>query len=377
MSRLTKIELINFMSLPHAVLEFDQSGIVSPVGYNDSGKSAITRALAVLWFDEYSQLQSKFITDGQDSFVIRNYFDDDVMIQRVKYSSGANFWQMSQGQKIIYSNQLPNGTFAACRGVPEAIQQYLGVAKDDATGEILNVRRNTDKLFLVKTTGGENYQILNNLCQGERLAYAVSELNTDVNSKNRDLASKSSRLLGKKETLAQMQVFDEKTEAYLLKNAGELQSKSAVLEKLVNLAQFYNNFAGKRVAAPIDTIDLDRLQALARLETLSQHLNDKTIEGIPEIDVSRYEILTKISEIAKVLNQKVCPAAPIVDEARYSALAAIAKLNNIIDSAEQARASLESKYTTMKEELTQIAKDNDWRICPNCGEIVSEGKEIG
>ncbi len=365
------------MSLPHAVLEFDSTGIISPVGYNDSGKSAITRAMAVLWYDEYAQLQSKFITDGQDSFVIRNYFDDDVMIQRVKYATGASFWQMSQGKQIIYTNQLPNGSFAACKGVPEAIQQYLGVAKDDATGEVLNVRRNTDKLLLIKTTGGENYQIFNNLCQGERLAYAVSTLNADVNAKNRELASKSSRLLGKKETLAQMQVFDEKTEAFLLKQAKEIQTKVAVLEKLVALTGFYNNFAGKSVIDSIDTVDLERVSILSRIEDLSKSLHSKVIEPISEVDLTRYNKLMAISALTDSFNQEVCAAAPIVELDRVERLQLIESSLNAINDMIAAQKARVDEYTKMKEELTQIAKDNDWRICPNCGEIVSEGKEIG
>lgn len=50
MSKILGLELENFMSIKEAKLVFDETNIINLKGYNDSGKSAITRALDVLMF---------------------------------------------------------------------------------------------------------------------------------------------------------------------------------------------------------------------------------------------------------------------------------------------------------------------------------------
>ncbi|RKW48284.1 MAG: hypothetical protein D8B41_00145, partial [Porphyromonas sp.] len=56
-SKIVSIELENFMAIKNAILTFDESNIINLKGYNDSGKSAITRALDVLFFNSYKNAQ--------------------------------------------------------------------------------------------------------------------------------------------------------------------------------------------------------------------------------------------------------------------------------------------------------------------------------
>ena len=402
MSRLVKIELRNFMSLPSAVLEFDSSGIISPVGYNDSGKSAITRAMEVLWFDSYPTMQAKFITDGEEYFSISNYFDDGVVVTRSKYNTGASHWVMKQGDMIIYDNQLANGAFASSKGVPEAISKYLGVVKDDATGELLNIRRNTNKLMLVATTGGENYKILNNLCQGERLAFASAKLNEDVNKSNRELTSKQSRLVGKKESLAQMNVFDEQTEVALLDSSKKLGEMTKRLSSLVTLCDKYNGFAGKRVISDIPVVDTTRVEAISKLEQVYkasrghtipevplvdtsrlaalgtiksayEASRGKVISQIPAVDASRLEALLKLKSVADKCHGSVIPTIPVIDVTRLSKLADLALALRGITAQSKDLDTKRAEYTAKRNELARVAEENQWQICKNCGEVVAFG----
>lgn len=371
MSRLLSIELENFMSLPHAKFDFDTSGIISPVGYNDSGKSALRRALEILWFDKYSQTQAKMITDGRDSFTITNTFDDGVLIQRTKYSSGAGRWLMTRNSQVVFDNKLPNGSLAATKGVPDAIAQYLGVVRDEPTGEILNIRRNTNKLLPITTTGGENYQIFNNLCRGERIAYAVKTLNSDVNAKNRELAANSSRLIGKQEALASMQVFDEQTEAELLKTANDLKSKTAKLASLLAIAQRYNIFADKAVIAPIQMTDTSRLEVLYAIKQAYINSQKETIQPISIIDTSRYAKLLSMQQLLSAMQGTVISQIPVIDLSRYSKLRELSGIATKLSAQEQELASLQNTYKTFRDELTQTARLNNWRICKHCGNIVT------
>ena len=371
MSKLVKITLENFMSLPYAEFEFDQQGIISPVGYNDSGKSALRRALEILWFDKYSQTQAKMITDGQTSFTITNIFDDGVVISRSKYASGATHWLMTQNNTPIFDNQLANGSFAATKGVPDAISAYLGVVCDTATGEILNIRRNTNKLLPITTTGGENYQIFNNLCRGERIAYAVKALNNDVNAKNRELSANSSRLIGKQEALASMQVFDEATEQALLKSANELSKKTNRLSDLIAIAQRYNIFAGQEVIDPIPTVDTARLEALYAINKAYTESTKRVIPDIPIVDTARRQLLQSIYTAFKNSQVKIIPDLPVISTDRYTALCELSAMLDIITKAEAEVQKMTDDYNATKAELKAEADRNNWRICKNCGNIVT------
>ena len=367
MSRLTQIELINFMSLPHAVLEFDEQGIISPVGYNDSGKSAVTRSLEVLWFDAYPQAQVKFITDGQPSFVIKNYFDDGVLIQHTKYANGQSYWLMQQGDKVIYTNKLPSGTYAATKGVPDAISSYLGVIQDVATGEVLNVRRNTDKLLLVATTGGENYKIFNNICQGDRLAYAVGEVNKDLNTGNRELSSDMSRLQGKKEVLSKMTVFSEETEKYITKLSTELNQKADRLFKLATMAQTFEAYSGKKVISSLPLVNLTQLRVLQSIRTCYQAQSGRVIDQIPLVDVSKFRKLTQIKSQLSSLGIKIAPEVPIVDINRLKRLQRLVELNGELTKAQAKLDEDKAKYQQEVDTLHELAVQNHFKVCPHCG----------
>lgn len=374
MSKLLKIELINFMSLPNAVLEFDERGIISPVGYNDSGKSAITRALEVLWYDAYSTVQSKFITDGTASFTIRNYFSDDVVISRTKYTNGASHWEMRKANQVIYTNKLSNGTFAAAKGVPEAIRLYLNVFEDDATGEILNIRRNTNKLLGIQTTGGENYKIFNNLCQGERLATSVALANKDVNELNRSLTAKSARLLGMKDSLNELSVFDLETEKELYKLSAELKAVSDKLNMLISIVKQFNNFADKTVMAPIPNSDsiVTKLENLNKIAETYAKTQVEIAIPIPIADLEKLTMLVQLADLSKTTNAQVIDKIPTTNLHKLSMLDELKTYLDRITSTEASIALNKSALQSKQNELRTIAVQNNWRVCSNCGNIVTQ-----
>ena len=150
-SKIVSLKIENFMSIKNGLIEFDESNIISLCGYNDSGKSAITRLMEVMLYNAYSTDQVKFITDGEDYWLGELTFSDGVVYTRRKYADGKSLWELTKGDKVLFSNKLPNGTYAAMGDTPEVIERYLGVIQDELTGEELNVRRNTDKLFLTST----------------------------------------------------------------------------------------------------------------------------------------------------------------------------------------------------------------------------------
>mgnify|MGYP003093532149 CR=1 FL=1 len=77
-SKITSVEIKNFMGYESGKIQFDESGVINIKGYNDSGKSAMLTACAVAMMDAYKQKQAKFIRFGEDYFGIVVSFDDGV-----------------------------------------------------------------------------------------------------------------------------------------------------------------------------------------------------------------------------------------------------------------------------------------------------------
>ena len=377
MSKLVKIRLENFMSLPLAEFEFDGCNIISPCGYNDSGKSAVTRALEVLWYDSYSQMQAKFITDGKNYFKISNFFDDNIEISRTKFLNGSSLWLLAQhigsDVKVLYTNQLANGTYAACRGVPEPIQAYLQIYQDEVTGEELNVRRNTNKLLLVATTGGENYKFINALAQGEKLACATGKLNEDVNAKNRAVYAISSQLTAQRDVLGKLKVFEQSKEQAILEAHNKLTRGTARLAAIISIAEKLNACRERVPKALIKPVDISRLEKLSQIKNHQALMQRKTRPVIKLLDTDKLMRLYKLSELRKTGNIKIKPVISSIPEIKISQIEKLQDIRAIRDKLDTSniQASI-SELNALKSELKSQAEANNWHICPQCGYIISE-----
>ena len=102
-SKIISLKIENFMSIKNGLIEFDDSNIISLCGYNDSGKSAITRLMEVMLYNAYSTDQVKFITDGEDYWLGELTFSDGVVYTRRKYADGKSLWELTKGVKILLS----------------------------------------------------------------------------------------------------------------------------------------------------------------------------------------------------------------------------------------------------------------------------------
>jgi len=172
-------EVWNFMSIKHARVDFDENNIVNLKGYNDSGKSALLRALDVLLFDIKPNQQVNFIMDGEEYFRIVCYFADGVTILRDKYFNGQSLYEMYKGSDLLYSTK--NGkVLTKVQGVPDPIKSYLGLVYYDDV--IVNSRSCFEKQLGVQSTGSENYKMFNTTLRSEEIYVASNTLNNDKNA---------------------------------------------------------------------------------------------------------------------------------------------------------------------------------------------------
>ena len=98
-SKIVSLKIENFMSIKEAFIEFDDSNVISLCGYNDSGKSAITRLMEVMLYNSYTTDQVRFITDEEEYWLGELTFDDGVVYTRTKYSDGKSLWELKKNGK--------------------------------------------------------------------------------------------------------------------------------------------------------------------------------------------------------------------------------------------------------------------------------------
>ena len=136
-----RIELINFMSHPHTVLELDQ-GLTVLVGENNTGKSAIVNALQVL------------CTNAQGDYMVRHGEKESLV--RVQTSEGHTLEWKRKGRTVSYT---VNGREVHRLGgsVPEDLHGLLRLPRVETEAESFDIHfgEQKDPIFLLNTSPGK------------------------------------------------------------------------------------------------------------------------------------------------------------------------------------------------------------------------------
>lgn len=367
-SRLTALELENFMSIEKARLEFDETGILNLCGYNDSGKSAITRALEVVFYNAYSNDQVNFIQDGKSHFGIGLEFSDGVEINRYKYIDGKSVWEMYKNGNVVFSNRLEDG-IAALSDIPDVIRKYLGVIEDEITGEKLNVRRNTDRLFLINTTGGDNYKIINTVLRADILAESVNRLNKDRNTLQSELAALSTSSQTLKNELTHLVVLGDDLVAQVKENAENLADTKKRFEYLYSIQSQKAILDAFVVYDELPLIDTDQFRDIENLLELRKALDIPIYDACPLIDVSRLQLLEEIIQLRKSLDVDIPPALPTIDVSRFNEIMEIGRLYNSYLETTNSLNQVSAEYEQVRGELESLSNQYGFKICKNCGAV--------
>lgn len=370
LSKVVAIELENFMSIGSARLEFDATGILNITGYNDSGKSAITRALEVLFYDAYSNDQVNFIRDGQPHFGIGLEFDDGVSINKFKYAGGPSVWEMYKEGQLVYTNRLSDG-IASLQGIPDPIVAYLGVVQDDFTGEQLNVRRNTDKLFLIHTTGGDNYKIINSLLRCDVLAESVKRMNEDRNRLQAEVTNKATVSLTLKAELNDLVVLDEAGVALVTQGVGNLRLIKQQTEFLISITSLQRQIADILVYEELPSADSSRLRAISELLTLKSSADLPLYPEAPPIDLERLKVLSVVLESRQALQRPVPDDCGLLNTQQVKDIKAVGEAYNHWWGVQSQLTAADKEYQELHEQLHALSKQFGYKVCKNCGSLVS------
>ncbi len=369
-SKIIALEVTNFMSIKSARIEFDESNIVNLCGYNDSGKSAITRLLEVMFYNAYSQDQTKFITDGEEFWKGSLHFSDGVIIDRYKYLDGKSMYEMYKDSQLLFTNRLDNGNLAAMPENPEIISKYLGVIQDEFTEEKLNVRRNTDKLFLINTTGGDNYKILNSVLQSDILAEASRQLNEDKNKLNSEVNNlkTTQEVLG--DQINDIDVAPEEIINDTKEQIEKLTEQATQLARLTGISETRSQLNSIVVYDEVEQIDLEAIKALQGIIALRGILSTPIYNELESVETKRLESLKNIAELKKSLFIPMYDELESVDINRYNKVKDIGSLYNEYYTANTNLSNIELELEKTKKELASLSAQYNLKVCNNCGSIV-------
>lgn len=378
-SRLVSWEVYNFMAYTHAVCEFDEKGIVTIKGYNDSGKSAMLQALNVLMFNIKPTQQVGFIKDECDYFRVVAHFDDGVTILRDKYINGQSLYEMYKDNEVIFSTKQGKA-LTRVSGVPEPIQQYLGLISHDGT--CLNSRSCIEKQLLVQTTGSENYKLLNVILKSEELAVATQMLNDDKNKVLQDINSTESKLESAKELAGVGTSLTEDLITHLERMDKNCDDFDEMLSVLVTIDNTAKNIQSIVITPELDAVDCGQIDSLISIKNLISNLsNIPNLPELPSISSSDLDLLNSIQSIlAELSTIPDIPALGTVETSEIDALSKILDIFNSLNTLNNEVVTVDNRLYELEEEMkicvSQLEQLGKTVIkCPNCGTIYDE--ELG
>lgn len=401
-ARLQWWEVYNFMSIAHGKCEFDESGIINLKGYNDSGKSAMLRALDVLFYNIRPNSQINFIKDDTDYFRIVAHFEDGVTIFRDKYINGQSLYEMYKDDELIYTTKV-NGVLSKVSEVPEPIKVYLGLLMHD--GMMLNSRSCFEKQFLVQTSGSENYKMLNSVLKSEELATAAELINNDKNKLASDISSLDAQLTSyktlyedgryitggmvdyleehnkdidhlteKQSSLSQMKYYDENLKEIVVYD--EVQSISPEhLSFLLKIRSLVSEVGSIVIPDKVEEVNTKGIAELQAIKGVLDSLGSINIfPKVPELGIDRLTAIASIKSMCSsvpVVQQEV----DIIDASRFSALFSVFVALKELSEYVNVLASIDKELAEVNNELSGLVADKDFHFvkCPDCGRVIEVG----
>lgn len=378
-SKLVSWEVYNFMVYSYAKCEFDDRGIITIKGYNDSGKSTMLQALNVLFFNSHPSMHINYIKDDCEYFRIMAHFDDGVSILRDKYINGQSLYEMYKDGTVIYSTRNGN-TLTRVSKVPDPIEQYLGLISHDGT--CLNSRSCIEKQLLVQTTGSENYKFFNVVLKSEEIAVASQMLNTDKNKLLQDINSTDYQLQTTKTMLGNGTLLTDELISELEradKLLDEYDVKSDCISSALGIA---DEVSAIQIPPDISQIDTERLSILSSIDSIMNEIS--SIPILPEVnqlDSSRLELLTSIMGVSDELSSiPVIPNVQGVSTDRFSSILDLSLMLNSIETLDENTEDIDNKLVALDQEIKGYADQlrelgRTVIRCPNCGTVYDSEME--
>lgn len=374
-SKITNIEVTNFMVYSHAKVSFDEKGIINIKGYNSGGKSTMLKAIAVCLMNMYPKAQTKFIRHGEKYFRIVVNFDDGVSIVRDKYITGQSLYEIYKDNNCIFTTK-EGGKLTKVDGIPKIIEDYLGLCIV-STG-CLNYQVRQDKLWLIETTGSENYNSLNEILKTEEISKANTLLNSDKNEINSGIASTEARLQETKLSLHELNSYTEDLLSALESRELLCKSLTAKYKELKDIVSLVDELNTLSDIPEVSKIDLKRYSSIESITGIGNELDNFVIypelEKIVDKRISDIDVLSSTVKSLKEVG-KVLPELSIIATNKEDSLVEIISILSEIKTNSEELKTIKEGQSKLSSKLDTVVKEAESKgikfvKCDNCGSYI-------
>ena len=306
-SKITSVEVTNFMVYSRAKLVFDETNIVNIKGYNSSGKSTMLKAIGVCLTNMYPKSQTKLIRHGEEYFRIVVNFNDGVSILRDKYANGQSLYEMYKDGVCVFTTK-EGRKLSKVDDVPEIIKAYLGLC--NTSYGCLNYQSRQDKLWLVETTGSENYSTLNEILKSEEISRANALINSDKNALSAEITQIEASVQSVKMERMSAEAYTEELLEALEARERYVQELNRRVRAIRRLSGTISSILEIKVPPVIEKLSYERLGSISDLgRVVTEMKNIRIPPVIPKIEASR---LSGVSGLGSLCSQIVSEKAKII-----------------------------------------------------------------
>ena len=374
-SKITNIEVTNFMVYAHAKISFDKKGIINIKGYNSGGKSTMLKAIAVCLMNMYPKAQTKFIRHGEKYFRIVVNFDDGVTIIRDKYITGQSLYEVYKEGECIFTTKEGN-RLTKVDSIPKIVEDYLGLCIV-STG-CLNYQVRQDKLWLIETTGSENYNSLNEILKTEELSRANALLNSDKNEVNAGIANTEARLQETNLSLHELNSYTDDLLSAL--ESREMLCKGLVskYKELKDIIVLIEELKSSGNIPEVSKIDMNRYSGISNIADTVEEF--KGIISLPECKKVNAKRVTSIDALVSTVNSLKgmglpLPDVGVLDTTKEEGLVGIVSLLSEIKECSVEIKDIKAKQTKVSAKLDKTVKEAEEQgikfvKCDNCGSYI-------
>ena len=318
-SPIKKIYIKNFRNIGEAVIDFEESPIVSLIGENEAGKTSVVKAFSVCALHSTPRDQKDFIRDGTKMFGVAIELEDGTMVKRMKETT-VNMYEVVKPDGTRWTtNKIDSG-------LPLAVQEVMGMIEEPETKEYLQVRTYEDQLLFVVTPASTNYKVMYDALKVDQLTRAIKVGSKEANELKAEINANDNGIYTLTNNLRAIQVHDIEP---LINIRTRLTKELAEVEKL------------EKAASLIENIKLRK----AQLGAISQ-LAESNAAEVSEAEATRINSICRLLENITRLNKSkssISEAAALeqIDMTEHDKLVSIIGKKNKIEAAKKQLGALE------------------------------------
>lgn len=391
-SKIKSLHIKNFRNIEDYTISFEDKDIISLCGNNESGKTSVTKALAVLGLNDFYKSQKDFIRNGTNGFEIELELEDGTKILRKKNENENSYYMLTtEGEEIVVNKLDASGT------IPPQIREVLGLVREDETKEDLQFRTYENRLLFVNTPSSVNYKMMYNALKVENLSKGIKKGNVKIVETKQELGNiemQTSIMQQEKDSIKLLDIDELSNMKVVLKKEIEqiktLQSIDKLQEEIKTLNAELNRLNKIEEIKKLDFAIIEKLEYTCKLKQKIEAL-DKEYKRLKEIETigDTSKIVKEMSQVEKLnylikkeneiktleieLNKfKSVPSEEEI-KAIYNKANIINSLGTLVQNDKKCK-ELEQNLNTIKEEMQntmKILEQNNisYSICSNCGTI--------